>query len=204
MATAAPHDPPFRADHVGSLLRPPELLQARDAHTAGNLAAGALRDLEDRSIRNAVALQEEVGLQSITDGEYRREVFYTDFYCRGLGGVNVAYDPTALDEMFFIDRDGHKLPIIVARVHARMRWTAPIHVADFNFLRALTSRTPKLTIPRPRSSISAPAAPISAATPIPTSTSSGKISSTLSAKSYARSRTPDAATSRSTKPPWPR
>jgi 5-methyltetrahydropteroyltriglutamate--homocysteine methyltransferase len=149
MAIAAPHDPPFRADHVGSLLRPPELLQARDAHTTGNLAAGALRDLEDRSIRNAVALQEEVGLQSITDGEYRREVFYTDFYCRGLGGVNVAYDPTALDEMFFIDRDGHKLPIIVPRVHARMRWTAPIHVADFNFLRALTSRTPKLTIPSP-------------------------------------------------------
>ncbi|HXZ87314.1 MAG TPA: 5-methyltetrahydropteroyltriglutamate--homocysteine S-methyltransferase [Candidatus Binataceae bacterium] len=149
MASAAPHNPPFRADHVGSLLRPPELLRAREDYAAGRISAADLRAIEDRSIRDAVAFQEEAGLESITDGEYRREVFYTDFYCRGLGGVNVAYDPSAIDEMFFVNREGHKLPIIVPRVHGRMRWTAAIHVGDFNFLRALTSRTPKLTIPSP-------------------------------------------------------
>jgi 5-methyltetrahydropteroyltriglutamate--homocysteine methyltransferase len=149
MANASPHNPPFRADHVGSLLRPAELLKAREDLVAARIDAADLRAIEDRSIRDAVALQEDAGLESITDGEYRREVFYTDFYCRGLGGVNVAYDPSAIDEMFFIDRDGHKLPIIVPRVYGRMKWIAPIHVADFNFLRSLTSRTPKLTIPSP-------------------------------------------------------
>jgi 5-methyltetrahydropteroyltriglutamate--homocysteine methyltransferase len=149
MAKASPHNPPFRADHVGSLLRPAELLKAREDLVAARIDAADLRAIEDRSIRDAVAFQEEVGLESITDGEYRREVFYTDFYCRGLGGVNVAYDPSAIDEMFFIDRDGHKLPIIVPRVYGRMKWTTPIHVADFNFLRSLTSRTPMLTIPSP-------------------------------------------------------
>jgi 5-methyltetrahydropteroyltriglutamate--homocysteine methyltransferase len=146
---ASPHNPPFRADHVGSLLRPPELLRAREEHAAGRLSAGELRAAEDAAIRKAVLFQEEVGLQSITDGEYRREVFYTDFYCRGLGGVTVAYDPTAGDELYFVDREGHKLPLIVPRVHARMRWRGPIHVDDFNFLRGVTSRTPKLTIPSP-------------------------------------------------------
>ncbi len=149
MADSAPHNPPFRADQVGSLLRPPELLRAREEHGAGRLSAGELRAVEDTAIRKAVLFQEEVGLQSITDGEYRREVFYTDFYCRGLGGVTVAYDPTASDELYFIDREGHKLPLIVPRVHAHMRWRGPIHVDDFNFLRAVTSRTPKLTIPSP-------------------------------------------------------
>ncbi len=96
-----------------------------------------------------VAFQEEVGLQSITDGEYRREIFYSDFYFRGLGGGTVAYDPSSIDEVYFIDREGHKLPLLVPNVKARMRWHGPIHVGDFNFLRAATSRTPKITIPSP-------------------------------------------------------
>ena len=108
-----------------------------------------MRRIEDESIRKAVVFQESVGLQSITDGEYRREVFYSDFYCRGLGGVTVAYDPSAVDEQYFIDREGHKLPLIVPRVHSRMRWSAPIHVDDFNFIRGLTARTPKITMPSP-------------------------------------------------------
>ncbi len=148
--SAAPHNPPFRADHVGSLLRTPALLKARDDFAAGRIGAAELRAAEDAGIRDVVAFQERTGLQSITDGEYRREVFYTDFYCRGLGGVTVAYDPSSLDEdMFFIDREGHKLPIIVPRVQGRMRWRAPIHVDDFKFLASLTKRTPKLTIPSP-------------------------------------------------------
>ena len=147
MTSAAPHDPPFRADHVGSLLRPPELLKARAARAAGRISAEELRKFEDAAIREAVAFQEQVGLQSITDGEYRREIFYSDFYFRGLGGGTVAYDPSSIDEVYFIDREGHKLPLLVPRVEARMRWRGPIHVDDFNFVRAATTRTPKITIP---------------------------------------------------------
>jgi 5-methyltetrahydropteroyltriglutamate--homocysteine methyltransferase len=149
MVKTAPHNPPFRADHVGSLLRPPELLAARTDHANGKTKDDELRRIEDEAIRRAVSFQESIGLQSITDGEYRREVFYSDYYCRGLGGVTVAYDPAAVDEQFFIDREGHKLPIIVPRVHSRMRWTFPIHVDDFNCIQSLTSRTPKITLPSP-------------------------------------------------------
>ncbi len=149
MATASPHNPPFRADHVGSLLRPPELLKARGDRAAGKISAKELRAIEDRSIRAVVKFLEDVGLQSITDGEYRREIFYSDFYFRGLGGGTVAYDPSSIDEVYFIDREGHKLPLLVPHVEARMRWHAPIHVDDFEFLRAATSRTPKITIPSP-------------------------------------------------------
>ncbi|MGH8011064.1 MAG: 5-methyltetrahydropteroyltriglutamate--homocysteine S-methyltransferase [Candidatus Binataceae bacterium] len=150
MPPSAPHNPPFRADHVGSLLRPPELLKARQQFQAGTLSAGELRAREDEAIRGAVRFQEGVGLQSITDGEYRREVFYGDFYCRGLGGVTIAYDEQAsMEEVFFVDRQGHKLPTPRPRVTARMKWHAPIHVEEFKFLKSLTSRTVKLTIPSP-------------------------------------------------------
>jgi 5-methyltetrahydropteroyltriglutamate--homocysteine methyltransferase len=143
---SAPHNPPFRAEHIGSLLRPPELLKAREEHATGRLSAGDLRTVEDASIRRAVALQEDVGLQSITDGEYRRDVFYTDFYCRGLGGVSVYEE---IEQMFFIDDEGRKISVPLIKVTGRMRWRAPIHVDDFKFVRALTSRTPKITIPTP-------------------------------------------------------
>jgi 5-methyltetrahydropteroyltriglutamate--homocysteine methyltransferase len=142
----APHNPPFRADHVGSLLRPPALLKARVEAAAGAIMQDDLRHVEDEAIRSAVAYQESVGLNSITDGEYRREVFYSDFYCRGLGGVTIAYDPSAVDEQYFIDRDGHKLPLIVPRVHDRMRWREPIHTSDFKFVAELTARTPRVTV----------------------------------------------------------
>jgi 5-methyltetrahydropteroyltriglutamate--homocysteine methyltransferase len=149
MATAAPHDPPYRADHVGSLLRPPELLKGRADHAAGRVSASELRAIEDASIRKAIAFQEEIGLQSITDGEYRREVFYADFYCRGLGGVTVEAAPSSIAEAYFVDREGHKLAVPAPRVNSRMRWRDAIHVDDFNFIRSATSRTVKLTIPSP-------------------------------------------------------
>ncbi|MGH7987985.1 MAG: 5-methyltetrahydropteroyltriglutamate--homocysteine S-methyltransferase [Candidatus Binataceae bacterium] len=150
MPSCTPINPPFRADHVGSLLRPPELLKARQEFQAGNLSAAELRALEDQAIRDAVRFQEAAGLSSITDGEYRREVFYGDFYCRGLGGVTIAYDEQAsMEEVFFVDRQGHRLPTPRPRVTGRMKWRAPIHVEEFNFLKSLTSRTVKLTIPSP-------------------------------------------------------
>ena len=80
--------PPFRADHVGSLLRPPELLRAREQRQQGKISAEALRAIEDRSIRDVAKLQEEIGLQSITDGEYRRTIWHADFL-RQMEGVTV-------------------------------------------------------------------------------------------------------------------
>jgi len=79
---------PFRADHVGSLLRPPELLRAREQHQQGTLSAEVLREIEDRAIRDVVKLQEGVGLQGITDGEYRRTIWHADFL-RQIEGVRV-------------------------------------------------------------------------------------------------------------------
>src|SRR3954447_14941000 len=83
--------PPFRADHVGSLLRPPELLAAREAHAAGRIDDDALRAAEDEAILGAVALQREAGLQSATDGEFRRASWHMDFIY-ALGGVTKVVD----------------------------------------------------------------------------------------------------------------
>ncbi len=146
MADSAPHNPPFRAEHVGSLLRPPELLKARAEQEAGRLPASDLHKLEDGMIREAVAFQEEVGLQSITDGEYRRGVFYTDFVCRGLGGASVHYES---ERMFFIDDKGNKIAVPLLRIHDRLRWQAPVHVDDFTFTQSLTKHTVKITLPSP-------------------------------------------------------
>ena len=79
---------PFRADHVGSLLRPPELLSAREQHQRGTLSSASLREIEDRCIRDVAKLQEEIGLQGITDGEYRRTIWHADFL-RQIEGVSV-------------------------------------------------------------------------------------------------------------------
>ena len=78
--------PPFRADHVGSLLRPPELLQARADHTAGALDDAGLRAAEDAAIRDVVKLQEDLGIGAVTDGEFRRASWHMDFIYQ-LGGV---------------------------------------------------------------------------------------------------------------------
>jgi 5-methyltetrahydropteroyltriglutamate--homocysteine methyltransferase len=81
--------PPFRADHVGSLLRPPELLEAREAHAAGRLDDDGLKAAEDAAIRDVVRMQEEVGLQSVTDGELRRASWHMDFIY-SLDGISKA------------------------------------------------------------------------------------------------------------------
>lgn len=80
--------PPFRADHVGSLLRPRKLLQAREAHAAGRTSAAELRAIEDEAIRAVVKMQESVGLRGVTDGEYRRTDWVIDFKYQ-LGGVTI-------------------------------------------------------------------------------------------------------------------
>src|SRR4051794_4305788 len=77
---------PFRADHVGSLLRPPELKAARIRRDLGEISSGELTQLEDQAIRDVVALQESIGLKSITDGEFRRAMWHTDFLT-GFDGI---------------------------------------------------------------------------------------------------------------------
>ncbi|HMK98533.1 MAG TPA: hypothetical protein VK425_13355, partial [Acidimicrobiales bacterium] len=79
--------PPFRADHVGSLLRPAALLEARRAFAAGMLGRDELRAAEDSAIRDVVAMQEDIGLQSATDGEFRRTSWHMDFIYQ-LGGIS--------------------------------------------------------------------------------------------------------------------
>ena len=146
MERLAPHDPPFRADQVGSLLRPPELKEARQRHAQGKITGEELRRIEDAAIRRVVAQQEQVGLGSITDGEFRREDFYTDFFVRGLGGVEVRMESSAA---YFVDHEGRKIPVPWAQVVSRMKWRAPIYADHFRFLRSLTTRMPKVTVPSP-------------------------------------------------------
>jgi methionine synthase II (cobalamin-independent) len=146
MTATAPHDPPFRADQVGSLLRPAALKKARQDCAAGKISALNLHSLEDAAIRKIVARQEEIGLQSITDGEFRREDFYTDFFVRGLGGVEVRMESTAA---YFVDHEGRKIPVPWTQVVSRMKWREPIYAEHFKFLRSVTTRTPKVTVPSP-------------------------------------------------------
>ncbi len=146
MAVSAPHDPPFRADHVGSLLRPASLKELRKQHAAGRASADQLREAEDAAIRHVVARQEQAGLQSITDGEIRREDFYTDFFVRGLGGVEVRQESTVA---YFVDHEGRKIPVPWTQVVSRLRWRKPIYADHFRYLRSLTRRTAKVTLPSP-------------------------------------------------------
>src|SRR5215203_4221367 len=83
--------PPFRADHVGSLLRPPELLRAREDFAGGRIPSEELRGIEDEAIREVLRMQEEIGLRSATDGEFRRASWHMDFIYR-LGGMDRASD----------------------------------------------------------------------------------------------------------------
>ncbi|GAA3533063.1 5-methyltetrahydropteroyltriglutamate--homocysteine S-methyltransferase [Nonomuraea rosea] len=135
--------PPFRADHVGSLLRPPALLSARADRTGA-----ALREAEDQAIREVVRRQEEAGLQSATDGEFRRASWHMDFIYR-LGGVGQAADEH-ITVRFHNEAGDIEFTPAALRVHDRIRLTEPIFADDFAFLRdTVTTAVPKLTIPSP-------------------------------------------------------
>src|SRR5262249_19389989 len=81
--------PPFRAEHIGSLVRPPELLRAREEHAAGRLDHHGLRAIEDAAIRSVVKLQEGIGLKVVTDGEFRRGTYSDSFTSAGISGVAI-------------------------------------------------------------------------------------------------------------------
>src|SRR5262250_3446899 len=132
--------PPFRAEHVGSLLRPAELREARARAKAGEISGAALAEVEDRVIRAAVARQESLGLRAVTDGEHRRDFWHLDFMAQ-LDGVGM----TAPVGMVFQAEDVPPMATITGRV----RCAKPIMVDHFAFLKSVAKATPKLTIPSP-------------------------------------------------------
>ena len=140
--------PPFRADHVGSLLRPRPLLRAREDLAEGRIDAAALRELEDDAIRDVIALQREAGLRTVTDGEFRRGSWHMDFIYR-LDGISRSSDnltvhfKNAAGELDFTPA--------ALRVDGRIGLSETIFGDDFTFLRehAAPGQTPKLTIPSP-------------------------------------------------------
>jgi len=138
--------PPFRADHVGSLLRPAALLKAREARKAGTIDAIELRRVEDGAIRDVVKLQQEIGLQAVTDGEYRRASWHMDFLYQ-VGGVTKVQDNLAVK--FHNEKGDIEFTPAALRVTGRLSLTKPIFADDFSFLKSIATATPKLTIPSP-------------------------------------------------------
>ena len=138
--------PPFRADHVGSLLRPHELIAARAAHKAGRLAAEELRQAEDEAIRRVVRLQEEIGLESVTDGEFRRSSWHMDFLYQ-VGGVEQAQE--TLKVRFHNEEGDIEFTPAALRIAAKLRLQRCIFGKDFAFLKSVAKAIPKLTIPSP-------------------------------------------------------
>jgi 5-methyltetrahydropteroyltriglutamate--homocysteine methyltransferase len=140
--------PPFRADHVGSLLRPPALLRAREEHAAGRVDDDELHAAEDRAIRDVVDMQREVGLQSATDGEFRRASWHMDFIYQ-LGGIEKVEGNITVQ--FHNPQGDIEFTPAAIHVGAPVRLERPIFADAFAFLRSLTADgvTPKLTIPSP-------------------------------------------------------
>jgi methionine synthase II (cobalamin-independent) len=139
--------PPFRADHVGSLLRPPRLHAAREDFAAGRITADDLRVIEDEEISRAVRMQEEVGLQSATDGEFRRASWHMDFIYQ-IGGISKAPGHLAVK---FVNPSG-TIEWTPAALHvgSKVRMDQTIFGDAFTFLRShVTTAVPKLTIPSP-------------------------------------------------------
>ncbi len=136
--------PPFRADHIGSLLRPPALLDIRRRHAEGSASDLDTIAAEDAAIKAAVAMQERAGLDVITDGEFRRNSYHSYFFSK-LGNLKPDWRP----EDDTPGQLGTRAPQPVALIDSRVKWTAPIHAGDFSFLASLTKRTPKITIPGP-------------------------------------------------------
>ncbi|MGH8680144.1 MAG: 5-methyltetrahydropteroyltriglutamate--homocysteine S-methyltransferase [Burkholderiales bacterium] len=150
---AARTTPPFRADQVGSLRRPEPLMQARERllgahdldHNFGPHGNAELHRLEDEAIREVVKLQEGIGLSSITDGEFRRRIWWSEFLL-SLEGVEGSYR----GEERFRDKTGHTVPSPRIDVTGKVRWRKSVNVGPFNFLKSITRGTPKVTMPAPQ------------------------------------------------------
>ncbi len=134
--------PPFRADQVGSLLRPAELVEARGKARRGEIDTDALRAVEDRCIADAIRKQESIGLQAVTDGEFRRDWWHVDFLA-GFDGVEGYVAPLVVGF-----RDTEEQPPMI-RVTGKVRRTKPIFVDSFKYMKSVAKQTAKQTIPAP-------------------------------------------------------
>ena len=139
--------PPFRADQVGSLIRPAELIEARQRARSGELAPEGLREVQERAIREVVRLQEEIGLTSITDGEFNRGSWQTDFLSQ--------FDNVRPMASKFSVRFHNEKGVAEGKPHALevtgklRRRGEGIFIDDFRFLASVTKQTPKITLPSP-------------------------------------------------------
>ncbi len=135
--------PPFRADHIGSLLRPPRLKQAFKDHGTGRIDDAAFARIQDDCIRGVVSLQEETGLEVVTDGEFRRGSYWARFVARTDG---FTIKPAVFK---FHDDHGHEVGFTAPFVTAKIRRTQPLALDEFAFLRDVARVTPKITLPSP-------------------------------------------------------
>jgi len=139
--------PPFRADHVGSLLRPPALLRAREDAAAGRITADELHAVEDEAIVEAVRMQQEVGLQGVTDGEFRRGSWHMDFIY-ALDGISTADDKVRVS--FHNEQGDIEFMAAAAHVDGKVGVSETIFGDAYSFLaERVTTGVPKLTIPSP-------------------------------------------------------
>jgi len=146
-ATGRRTKPPFRADHVGSLLRPPQLLQAREDFASGHLDADGLNAAEDEAIREIVTMQEDVGLMSATDGEFRRASWHMDFIYQ-LDGITK--EPGEIKVKFHNEQGDIEFTPAALHVGGKLGVSETIFGKAFTFLHsAVKKNIPKLTIPSP-------------------------------------------------------
>ena len=139
--------PPFRAEHIGSFLRPAALLTARADRAAGRISADDLRSCENASIRAFVALQESLGFSGVTDGEFRRSTYTENFTTSGLSGISA--EQTGEGAWAYTDASGHRERARVLSVNQPIRWNGSANTQDFAFLAKITRATAKLTLPGP-------------------------------------------------------
>jgi len=141
--------PPFRADHVGSLLRPSALKTAREQRAKGEISAAELKDIEDREIERVIKKQEDVGLQSITDGEFRRSWWHLDFLW-GLDGIEKHVMESGVAFAAVTTRNEG------LKVTGKVGFSGHPMLEHFKFVAAHTQRTPKITIPSPSAAYGRP------------------------------------------------
>ena len=141
--------PPFRADHVGSLLRPAALKTAREQRAKGEISAAELKDIEDREIERVIKKQEDVGLQSITDGEFRRSWWHLDFLW-GLDGIEKHVMESGVAFAAVTTRNEG------LKVTGKVGFSGHPMLEHFKFVAAHTQRTPKITIPSPSAAYGRP------------------------------------------------
>ena len=141
-----PNTPPFRADQVGSLLRPAHLIAAREKYRKRLIEQAELKQIEDDAIRTVVALQESAGLQSVSDGEFRRQSYIVDFFRKAVGSGGLTAEQ---GDLFHRNEKGETIPIEKLVIHKPVKWTGPIFAEHLAFLKSISTRTPKMTLPSP-------------------------------------------------------